>query len=247
VGNYKHAKRETMKKLLAILTLAISIHGSEFFIMTEDLKPYNYLENNKLQGISVEVVQKVLDNLGYSDESIQVYPWSRAINILESKENSVLFSMSYTKDRAKKYKFACPLSEVEVYFFTKQESGIALQNLDDIKGLKVGVVQDFGAHKYLVKKGFTKFDYSSSTKVMVQKLLSGKIDAFAAAPFTVYSLDIDTSKVVRSGLKLYETKVCVAFNKAISDEEVKKWQNELQKIRDNGEYKSIYDKYIQKD
>lgn len=236
-----------MKKILLALLCAVSLYASEFFIMTEDLKPYNYLEDDKLKGISVEVVEKVLKSLEYEENDIRVYPWSRAINVLENNEKAVLFSMSYTKQRAEKYKFACPLSEVEVYFFTRENSDISLQNLQDIKGLNIGVVQDFGAHKYLVQKGFKEFDYSSSTKVMVQKLLDGKIDTFAAVPFAVYSLELDISNLKQTKLKLYSTNLCIAFNPSISDEEVSKWQDELQKIRQKGEYEAIYEKYIQKD
>ncbi|MFP4333223.1 MAG: substrate-binding periplasmic protein [Campylobacterales bacterium] len=236
-----------MKKLIAIITLVISMHGSQFLIMTEDLKPYNYKEDGKLKGISVEVVEKVLENLGYKDEEIIVYPWSRAINVLQTNKKAILFSMSYTQERAQKYKFACPLSEVEVFFFVRKDSEISLQELNDIKDLKVGVVQDFGAHKHLVKKGFSDFDYSSSTKVMAQKLLSKKIDAFAAAPFAVYSLDIDTSNIEQTPLKLYGTDLCIAFNKSFDDLEVKKWEDELLKIRQSGQYQKIFDKYIKKD
>mgnify|MGYP005846093653 CR=1 FL=1 len=236
-----------MKKILLILSLAISLYASEFFIMTEELKPFNYKENGKLKGVSVEIVEEVLENIGYDNEFIRVYPWSRAINVLNSNKKAVLFSMSYTKQRAKKYKFACPLSEIEVHFFMNKNNDFKVKKLEDAKDLTIGVVQDFAVHKYLVKKGFENFDYSSSTAIMVQKLLENKIDAFGAVPYAIKSLDFDTSHVKQSKIKLYTTELCIAFNNQISDIEVKKWENELLKIRQNGKYEAIYKKYIKEE
>lgn len=236
-----------MRRIITILMCTLSIYASDFFIMTEDLKPFNYFEDGKLKGISKEVVQKVLKNLGYKDEDIVLYPWSRAVNILESNKKAVLFSISYSEERAKKYKLACPLSEVAVYFFVKKDSGLDVSSLDDIRDLKIGVVQDFGAHKYLVEKGFSSFDYSSSTKVMAQKLLDNKIDIFPSTPFAVHSLDINTSALKQTPLKLYSRELCIAFNKAISDKEVKKWEEQLKDIHKSGEYNTIYNKYIKED
>ncbi len=236
-----------MRIVVLIVSVMISMYGKDLFLMTEDLKPYNYLEKGELKGVGTEVVEKVLTNLGYEDKTIRVYPWSRALNILETNERAALFSMSYTKERAKKYKFACPVSEAQVFFFVKKGRGLELNSLKDLKSHTIGVVQDFGSHKYLVQQGFKDLDYSSSTKVMVQKLLSGKIDTFVAAPFSVYALDLDISKVEQSKLKLYSTELCIGFNKAFSDSEVKRWQDELEKLRKNGEYRAIYKKYIQKE
>ncbi|MGM0519988.1 MAG: substrate-binding periplasmic protein [Campylobacterota bacterium] len=236
-----------MKKILLILSFVVSTYASEFFIMTEELKPYNYTKNGELKGISTEVVQKVLENLDYEDETISVYPWSRAIKVLDSNKKAVLFSMAYTQKRAQNYKFACPLTKVDVYFFLKKDNKIELKKLEDAKDLTIGVVQDFAVHKYLVKKGFNKFDHSSSTAVMVKKLKENKIDAIAAVPYAIKSLELDTSDLRQSNLKLYSTELCVAFNKDTSDMEVKKWQEQLIKIHKSGKYEAIYKKYLKEE
>lgn len=211
--------------------------------MTEDLKPYNYIEDEKLQGISVEIVQSILKELHYN-EKIRLYPWARAVNILNTKPNAILFSMSHTPQRANKYKFACPLVEVKTVFFIKE--GLDLKTLKDIQNLRVGVVKDFAAHKTLAAKGFENFDFSSSTTVMVQKLQEDKIDTFVASPPTVYGLGLDLTKIKQSDLELYSTNLCIAFNKKISDKEVQAWQEKLLEFKKSQKYKTLYKKYINK-
>lgn len=234
-----------MRTIIQLLLCATLLNASQFLIMTEDLKPYNYLENNQLIGISTEVVEEVLKKLDYSEEKILVYPWSRAIRVLDNDPKAILFSMSYTKERAQKYKFACPLSKVEIYLFTKKENAKAIKEFKELSSLKLGVIQDFGAHKYLIQEGLSNFDFSPSTHIMAQKLLSGKIDAFPSAPFAIYSLEMDTTQIEQTKIKLYETDLCIAFSQSISNEEVKKWEDALMQIHQSGQYQEIYNKYMQ--
>jgi polar amino acid transport system substrate-binding protein len=209
--------------------------------MTEDLKPYNYEENGQLKGFSVEVVEHILTSLHY-DEKIRIYPWSRAVSLLESKDNAVLFSMSHTSQRAKKYKFACPLTEVKTVFFANKQT--KFQSLEDLHALRVGVIKDFAAHKMLVEKGFDTFDFSSSTSVMVQKLNEDKIDVFVATPESVYGLGLDMSTIKQTDVTLYKTQLCIAFNKNISDKEVAAWQDALNDFRTSKQFALTYEKYF---
>ncbi|MGM0623545.1 MAG: substrate-binding periplasmic protein [Campylobacterota bacterium] len=235
-------------RLLLILLLSVPLLANELYMMTEDLKPYNYKENGKLVGISVETVQEVMQMLNEQSD-ITLYPWARAMNILKTKDNAALFSMSYTKQRAKLYNFACPLAPVSVYFFIHKDSTHKIASLDDIKHLRIGVVKDFAAHKRLQNLGFENFDFSSSTKVMAKKLIEGKIDTFTASPptiFTIDSLRIDLSLIQQTSLKLYETQLCIAFNKNVPKTRVQKWTDALQEFHKSGKYDKIYAKYMQK-
>lgn len=235
-----------MKLLLVIQLSFIYAFASQFTIMTEDLKPYNYMHEGKLIGMNTEIVETILHNLGYEEE-ITLYPWARALHLLEIKDDGVLFSMSYSQQRAQKYKFACPLAPVEVYFFTHKNNMKQLNNFTDLKDLRIGVVKDFGAHQKLNELEFENLDFSSSTFVMAQKLLENKIDTFAASPTSIYSLDtsnIDLSLVKQSQLLLYKTELCIAFNPQIADEEVQKWEEELKKFYDSPQYQKLYQDYI---
>lgn len=230
-----------MKIFLAVLLFPLALFSGNFLIMTEDLKPYNYQEEGKLKGFSVEAVHHILALLHY-DEQIRIYPWARAMSLLESKDNAILFSMSHTPQRAEKYKFVCPLTQVQIVFFTKK--GKKLASIQDLHGLRIGVIKDFAAHKTLEQKGFDTFDFSSSTQTMVQKLSEDKIDTFVATPESVYGLGLDMSKISQTNLTLYQTQLCIAFNKNVSDTEVAAWQNALDTLRKSEEFAAMHKKYF---
>jgi len=237
-----------MKLLLVCLLLTLSAFGQPLKLMTENLSPYSYLEGDTLKGISVEMVREILPALGYEDVTIEVYPWSRALALLEAHENGVLFSMAYTKERAEKYKFACTLIPVEVFMFKHKETPRVFTSLEEIKRVsKIGVVKDFGAHKWLKEQGFTNLDLSSQTQTMIQKLLSKKIDLFPATPMNIAAINdarIDTTRIERTDIKLYQTNLCIAFNQAFSDEEVERWEAALHALHVNGTYEAILSSYM---
>ena len=84
-----------MKFLFVFILNYIIVFGGEFRIITEDLPPYNYKAGKELKGISVDIVNIILDELGYKNEIIEVYPWSRGLKILDSNDNAILFSTVY--------------------------------------------------------------------------------------------------------------------------------------------------------
>jgi polar amino acid transport system substrate-binding protein len=237
-----------MKLLLACLVLAMSAFGQPLKLMTENLPPYSYFEADVLKGISVEMVRKILPILGYEDASIEVYPWSRALALLEAHENGVLFSMAYTQERAQKYKFACTLIPVEVFLFKHKEDPRVFTSREEISSVsKIGVVKDFGAHKWLKRQGFTNLDLSSQTQTMLQKLLRKKVDLIPATPMSIAAMHdarIDTTRIERTAFKLYQTNLCIAFNQAFSDKEVKRWETALHALHVNGTYETILSRYM---
>ena len=238
-----------MKILFVFILNYIIVFGGEFRIITEDLPPYNYKAGKEIKGISVDIVNLILDELGYKNEIIEVYPWSRGLKILESNKNAILFSTIYSKQRAKNYKFACPLIPSEVYFYKNKNNHIKIETFEDLKKIKrIGVVKDFYNHQKLKSLGFTNLDISSYYKTAILKLVRGKVDLIVGNEINLYfnqPKQIDISQLENTGLLFNKSNLCIAFNNNFSDEEVQKWRDILKKLHDSGNYKKIYNKYLE--
>lgn len=237
-----------MKYFLVIFLFTIQLLGGQFHIMTEDLPPQNYLENGKVKGFSVEVVETILKRLGYKDEKIEVVPWARAMESLENEPNAILFSMAYTPERAQKFKLVYPMAIAKTYFFThKDNKNVVIKNVEDAKKYQQGVVKDFSQHKNLLKLGFTDFDYSPDVKTMVQKAIMKRVDVISLIPFQLYSeqfSDLDVKSLRKIEVTYAESQHTIGFNKAFPDSEIQKWQKELDKIKKSGEFDRIFKKYV---
>jgi polar amino acid transport system substrate-binding protein len=238
-----------VKFLFVFILNYIIVFGGEFRIITEDLPPYNYKAGKELKGISVDIVNIILDELGYKNEIIEVYPWSRGLKILDSNDNAILFSTVYSKQRAKKYKFACPLVPSEVYFYKNKNNQIKIETLKDLRKVKkIGVVKDFFNHQKLESLGFTNLDISSYYKTAILKLTKGKVDLIVGSKMDLYfnkPQHIDISELENTGLLFNKSNLCIAFNKNFPDEEIEKWREILRKIHDSGKYKKIFNKYLE--
>ncbi len=237
-----------MKYLLLSLLFIVQMFAGQFHIMTEDLPPQNYIEDGKVKGFSVEVVQTILERLGYKDEKIEVLPWARAMSALENEPNAILFSMAYTPERAKKFKLVYPMAVANSYFFThKDNTNVVIKNVDDAKKYQQGVVKDFSQHKNLLKLGFTDFDYSPDVKTMVQKAILKRVDVISLIPFQLYSeqfSDLDVKSLRKIDVSYAQSQHSIGFNKAFSDKEIQRWQTELDKMKKSGEFDKIFRKYV---
>ena len=237
-----------MKFLIAICLNCIVLLGGELKIMTEELAPFNYKNGGELEGISVDIVKIILDKLNYKNEQIEIYPWSRGLKILESNSKAILFSTSYSKERAKKFKFACPLIPLETYFYKNRSNPINIKTLEDTKNVKsIGVVNEFFNHQELKRLGFKNIDISSKYETIILKLINNKVDLIVSTDlgFNFSRLNqIDFTQIENTGLLFYKSDLCVAFNKNFPDEEVQRWRDILKEIHNSGTFKEIYNKYL---
>ena len=60
---------------------------------------------------------------------------------------------------------------------------------------------------------------------------------------TIKDAGIDPALIERTNVKLFETKLYIAFSKDISDSEVYKWQLALDQLKASGKHEKILKKY----
>lgn len=61
-------------------------------VVTENWRPYNYLENGEVKGVSTKIVKEILDKAGFNYD-IHVLPWARAYKIAQTKENTLIYTI----------------------------------------------------------------------------------------------------------------------------------------------------------
>ena len=125
-----------------ILLFYNAVLAVELTILTENLPPLNYVKEGELVGPSVDIVKEIQRRVG-SNESIQVYPWSRAYKLALEMENVILFSTTYTKDRHDKFKWVGPLAIKRDILVAKKGSRIIIKDIVDAKKFRrIGTLRD---------------------------------------------------------------------------------------------------------
>ena len=83
------------KKLLTtllILSVTTFIQASEIKMMTENYPPYNMEVDGKLQGLSVDVVEAMLKQMGSKKNKydIELLSWSKAYDSAKNNKNNMV-------------------------------------------------------------------------------------------------------------------------------------------------------------
>lgn len=238
-----------MQWFFLFVVFATALFADPLEIMTENLPPFNYEENGQIKGISVEIVREILQEVGHPDH-IEVLPWARAYRIINHKDNCVLFSMSRRPEREKKFKWVGPLVEQNYYFYKRQGSPITIDTLDQARNLKsIGVPRDFMVHILLETKNFKNLDVSNHPVQDLKKLMLNRVDVVPMGELnlipTLKEAGISPDQVERTGHIIYHSVLYIAFSPNIDDQIIQTWQEALDKLKANGTYQKIRDKYLQ--
>ncbi len=141
-------------------------------VVTENYPPYNYVENGELKGKGVKIVKALLEDLKLNT-SIEVMSWSVAYNLALKRPETLLFSISRTKDREELFHWIGPIATAAPYFFANS----TLANIKESelnKYTACAVKGDYKA-KYLKDNGF-KIVYVKSFKQCVKLLGRSRVD-----------------------------------------------------------------------
>ncbi len=169
---------------IVLLFTANAASAQTFRIITEEYPPYNYTEDGKIKGISTEIVREILKRLGHPD-NIEVMEWSRGYNLIQQKDNIILFSTTRTPGRENLFKWVGPLVPNNMVFFAKKGSGISIKSMKDAKKVKsIGVYKDDIGEILLKEKGFTNLDSVMDNIENVQKLVDGEIELWIGNELT---------------------------------------------------------------
>ncbi len=145
-----------MRGWLAALALGLAapthagLEGLTF--ITEEYPPYNYMRESHLEGISIEILERIFALTGatLSRDDIRYYPWARGYDTALSEPGTVLFSTTRTDQREALFQWVGPIATDRVTLIARRDSGITLEDIDELIGTdyRIAVIrEDIGAQR----------------------------------------------------------------------------------------------------
>ncbi|HIP12155.1 MAG TPA: ABC transporter substrate-binding protein [Arcobacter sp.] len=235
-----------MKKICMFLLAINFLYAND--IMTENYPPFNYKENGKLVGITSEIVDEIKKNINDTRE-IKLMPWARAYKSIQNKPNKILFSMTRTKQREFMFKWVGPVSDNSWVFYAKADSNIVINTLDDAKNpiYKIGTYYQGANELFLRDNDFDNLYSVPRDQLNVQKLIRGRINLWAAGEtqgiYKAKQLGINPNEIKKI-YKIKDTKLYIAFSRTTPNSIINQWQEELDKMKKDGRYQKIMNKYL---
>lgn len=236
------------------LTMAQSI--DDLTLMTEYFPPFNYKEDHELKGISVDIMERMLEMSGshLTRDDIHLLPWARAYRNILERPHTVLFLMNRNKAREKLFKWVGPVIPAMYVLIAKKDRGIRIKTLEDLKKYRIGVVSKDLSEQLLREIGIHEqnIDRVASGEVNLMKLNRGRIDLWN------YEASVAKWIISKSGFRMEDYEVAYvlktelsshyAFHRDTSDEIIERFQQALDKLKEKGpgEAESEYDLIIKR-
>lgn len=257
--NKPFALRSGMYRLVFLLGLIPILTGScndkkeagyahQLRFITEDYKPFNYVESDQLKGLAPEILEEICNGLSIPFEA-EVMAWPDAYAAAQSDPEAVLFSAILNEERKDLFKWVGPVASLDWRFYSASNNPLGITSLADAREVDgIGVIQDFSIEQFLLGEGFTNLVYCTNSEEAFQKLLNGEISLVPSSQITA------EAALESIGRSIYEVTpkltiqtdfVYIAFNKAIPDVVVADFQYQLNLMKTNGRLQNLYQTYMQ--
>lgn len=150
--------------------------AAELVIACEDFPPYEYLEQGKPAGLSVELVSEICQRLGLTPRFV-FSPWTEAL--ASAREGRVMAIMSLSRNPERDQFLVFPdrrLSEERIIAMSRRDSVLRLQGIDDLAKHRLGVNPDYDYGIDLNEIPGLRLVPARNLETLVQDLLDQRTD-----------------------------------------------------------------------
>lgn len=144
-----------------------------------DWPPFNFSENTKPQGISIDVMNRVAEITGLKIDYVSGPSWDEFIDMMGAGQLDVMLNIIDLPERQKMFKFTTPYAKSLTGVFTNKQNDSNFFDFNDLKDKTIAVPAGFDIEINLPK-------YHPEVKVLpvrdilecIEAIHSGKADAF---------------------------------------------------------------------
>ena len=225
-----------------------TVSAMDLTYLTEQYPPYNFQEDGRLQGISVDLLEKMWERIGVNlnRSTVKLLPWTEGYEKTLKENNTVLFTAFRLPEREKLFKWVGPVASGRDVLLAKNDKNFSITAPGDLKQYKIAAIKDDVATQRLLNYGVEKDDLiiETSSKPIIEMLENGTIDAWA------YNELAGLWLIQQSGANASDYKVAYvlaqgdgyyAFNKGTPDSLVQSFQQALDYIKSNKDKEGITD------
>jgi polar amino acid transport system substrate-binding protein len=195
-------------------------------VVTGDINyPYNFVKDQRVQGLSVDVAQELAARLGMQLD-IDVLPWSRALYIAQTQTSVMLFTVAKTPEREKNYYWIGPVTYSEEWLYKlKRRTEIRVRKLEDARHYLVGDEANNASIPVLARLGI-RVDTAPSMSSNCRKFKIGRVDLILFDPDGVESFasscELKMNEIEKTVQVPRDTALYFAFGKSTPQEFIRR-------------------------
>ena len=224
--------------------------AEQYVVVTEPFEPLSYIKEEKITGISTEIVKQVFKQAGI-EAPIRMYPWKRSYNYAREKENYFIYSILRNEKREDLFQWIGPILWRTVSLYRlKERTDIVVNSIEDMKKYRVGVQDGESMHQILIGRGFEDgkhlFPVINSNQNM-EKFFLGRVDLIyfnnytGASRLNKFNHSMDEVEKI---LVLEEGGYYIGANKGIAKEVVQRLQSAVDTVKASGFVEKTVARYL---
>lgn len=218
-------------------------------LVTEHFPPFNYQHNGEFSGFSTELLKRMMEDnqLPYQ---ISLYPWARAYQRVLDSPHSLIYSIGRTKEREAYFYWVGPLANVDVYLWQSSDAPpLRLKDHTQLRNARLAFIRKSAIEKrLLLDRRFSKENTYPVTEIedALMMLAHRRVDGVLMAT------NMETEKArlltrladnIERRQKVMTLPLYAALNKASGEQTAQLLQQSLYRLRGNGDYQQLLDKY----
>ena len=211
--------------------------------------PQQYLEDGKLQGIGIDVINAIQNEIG-SSYKISHFPWARGMKNAKINKNSIMFLAAKTLDREPHFIFLGPILAKKYYLYKRSTDNLMIESLEAARNVEsIASVQSDVRTKYLINQKFSNIHLLGNHQQGLLMLTRGRVDLWASSDWELSSqlkaADIPFSQVIPA-YELFKKYNYIIINNQTNPKTISNWKKALRKIKDDGTMDNIAAKWSKK-
>lgn len=230
--------------VLAISHVTIASDNQPLKLVNDPWPPYTSSNLHK-GGVATQIVQTALQKAGYKT-IVDFLPWARAIEGTFDGTYDILITASYSEERAKKVIYSNPYLINEIRFIKLSGTKHRFEDLEDLKGLVIGV-----ARGYLYEPSFDKADFFIKDEGVdivsnLKKLKHGRVDLAVEDKLvaryylnTIFEKDTMQVDFLPKALNKKNMHIIIRKDRADHTEIISKFNTALDAMKKDGSYDKI--------
>lgn len=156
-----------------LLFSAFSTAQTPMMVVTEDLWPFNYLEDNEIKGSATLLVKRILKQ-SHTDYTLSILPWARSYQLALTEPNVLIYTINKTPTRENQFHWIAELPiNVESNFYALRSN---LPTTEKLTQLRIATLIDSVNDDFLTQNNYSRITRVSHIKQTVVMLSKQRVD-----------------------------------------------------------------------
>ena len=225
-----------------------ALQAADIVQLTANLPPYSISDSPNKPGFTTEIMEEIHKITNFDVET-RFSPWGRAQELTQQNKNHLIFTLTRIPTRESLYQWVADIIPIQGGIVSISDK-TPVDTLEDAakRGLKIGVAGKTPWERMLLSTNYPKdkIVVVPDEKSNARKMIAGRIDYwFTATDRAAYYLkEMGLKEQPTVGKPLRSGRLYLAGNLDFSKDKSEEIREALQKIKDDGTYDKIYQKYF---